>query len=73
MARMEKSSMQIEGQLGLFDKAYPVIIYGLMDDAHCPTCNYCFWETKEMDCDRCPVCGVRVDWTPWHMANDNEG
>ena len=50
-----------------------VEIKGLCDDAYCPECNYEFWETKEMDCERCPVCGTRVDWTPWHMANDEDG
>ena len=69
---MAKSRGCIEGQLSLFDKVYPVEIWGLMDDAHCPKCHYCFWETREMDCDRCPHCGTRVDWTPWHKANDQE-
>ena len=50
----------------------PVKIMGLMDDAYCPNCSYCFWETKELDCERCPRCGIRVDWTPWHKVNDTE-
>ena len=54
------------------DKPRPVKIMGIMDDAYCPECDYCFWETKELDCDRCPKCGIRVDWTPWHQANDEE-
>lgn len=53
-------------------KVYPVEIKGLMDDAYCPKCGYEFWETRDLDCDRCPSCGIRVDWTPWHQANDEE-
>ena len=55
------------------EKAQPVKIKGLMDDAYCPNCDYCFWETKELDCERCPRCGIKVDWTPWHNVNDEEG
>lgn len=71
-------SRQIKGQISIFEyleernKVHPVHIKGLMDDAYCPECNYCFWETLEMDCERCPICGVRVDWTPWHRVNDEE-
>ena len=55
---------------GAETKIYPVEIKGLMDDAYCPKCGYCFWETKEMDCETCPSCGIRVSWEPWHRAND---
>ncbi len=27
-------------------------------------------ELKELDCEQCPECGTRLDWTPWHRAND---
>ena len=70
---MAKSRGCIEGQLSLFDKVYPVEIWGLMDDPYCPICGRGFWtESKksEVDCDRCPDCGTRLDWTPWHRAND---
>lgn len=50
----------------------PVIIKGLCDDAYCPECNYPFDEVTEKDCQRCPVCGIGVDWGPWHIANDSE-
>lgn len=54
-------------------KPRPVEIMGLCDDAYCPECGYCFWETRELDCKKCPICGTYVDWTPWHRANDEEG
>jgi len=63
---------ECEGQLSLFDKVYPVVVKGFMSDAYCPKCDYCFWETRELDCDRCPRCGIRVDWKPWHRVNDEE-
>ena len=64
-------------QITIFDylesiKPRPVKIMGLCDDAYCPECNYCFWETRELDCKKCPICGTHVDWTPWHRANDEE-
>lgn len=69
---------ECDGQMNIFEflkseRIHPVEIKGLCDDAYCPECGYEFWETREMDCERCPVCGTRVDWTPWHMANDEEG
>ena len=56
----------------LKEKIYPVEVKGLMDDAYCPKCGYCFNEIKELDCKICPVCKTRVDWKPWHDRNDEE-
>ena len=71
--RSAMKQITIDEYLQELDKiVYPVEIYGLMDDAYCPKCGYCFWETRELDCERCPVCGIRVDWTPWHRINDEE-
>ena len=75
---MEKQNDdQIPGQMDIYQylesiKPVPVKIYGFMDDAHCPKCGYTFWETRELDCEKCPHCGLRVDWEPWHRANDEE-
>ena len=48
----------------------PVIIAGLMDDAYCPNCKrgFLWWETDQ----DCPLCGTRVNWERWHLANDEE-
>lgn len=77
--RTKLDNYECEGQLTINDylrehnaKIYQVEIKGLCDDAYCPKCGYEFWETKELDCERCPKCGIRVDWKPWHNANDNE-
>lgn len=48
----------------------PVNIKGICDDAYCPECDYQLDELKELDCEQCPECGTRLDWTPWHRAND---
>ena len=64
---------ECEGQLSMFDKAYPVDIRGICDDAYCPECGYSLDEIKQLDCERCPWCGLRIDWTPWHRMNDEEG
>ena len=50
----------------------PVLLYGLMDDAYCPICRYGFpwWDADQ---EECPMCHTRLDWTPWHRANDDEG
>ncbi len=68
---------QLPGQMNIFDfirddKVYPVIIKGFCDDAYCPKCESYLpeWKHEVMDCERCPNCGVRLDWTPWHRAND---
>ena len=55
------------------EKIYLLEIKGLMDDPYCPKCGYGFWtygEKNETDCERCPQCHIRVDWMPWHRAND---
>lgn len=57
------------------EPAVPIDVRGLMDDPYCPKCGRGFWtETKksEVDCERCPDCGTRLDWTPWHRLNDEE-
>lgn len=57
-----------------YDKDYPkpVDIRGICDDAYCPECGYGLNELKELDCERCPECHTRIDWTPWHRMNDEE-
>ena len=67
---------ECDGQLSMFDKAYPLDIMGISDDPYCPKCGRGFWtESKrsEVDCERCPDCGIRLDWTLWHRINDKEG
>ncbi len=51
----------------------PVNIKGICDDAYCPECDYQLDELKELDCEQCPECSTRLDWTPWHRANDEDG
>lgn len=66
------------GQMSIFDfipeneTRYMLDVRGLCDDAYCPKCNYEFDELKELDCNRCPSCGVLVDWSFWHRCNDND-
>lgn len=50
----------------------PVDIRGLCDDAYCPECNTELDDLRFKDCPKCPWCGTRIDWTPWHRANDEE-
>lgn len=52
------------------ERIFPVDARGICDDAYCPKCNYCLDELKELDCKVCPVCGVKIDWGPWHRLND---
>lgn len=52
---------------------YALDIKGICDDAYCPQCGYFFttWgQDNEIDCERCPECHVKVDWTLWHRIND---
>ena len=51
-------------------KAIPVDIKGICDDAYCPKCNCCLDEYKYLDQD-CPYCHTRLDWAPWHRKNDD--
>ena len=56
---------------------YPLDIKGICDDPYCPQCGYAFETTRtskkyEVDCERCPVCHIKVDWTLWHRLNDDE-
>lgn len=51
---------------------YPVEIMDICDDAFCPVCGDGIDEFKWMDCDRCPSCGARISWEPWHKANDED-
>lgn len=71
----------MEGQISIFDyleesqKIYSLDIRGLCDDPYCPKCDYAFityGSQKEIDCDCCPKCGIKVDWTRWHRMNDEE-
>lgn len=72
---------QIIGQISIFeyiaekDRSHELEIKGLCDDPYCPECGYEFWtcsNNSEIDCERCPSCGIRVDWTRWHRINDEE-
>ena len=45
---------------------------GLCDDAYCPKCGDAIDEFNWMDCERCPSCGARISWEPWHRKNDEE-
>lgn len=51
---------------------YPVVIKGICDDAYCPKCDISINEIFWMDCERCPYCGCRISWEPWHRANDKD-
>lgn len=56
---------------------YELDIVGICDDPVCPNCGYEFETTRtcknyEVDCERCPECHVKVDWTRWHRINDDE-
>ncbi len=65
-----KGQITIDEYLEELDRVYPVEIFGICDDAYCPRCNYGFMYPEETDLDRCPHCGTRVDWAPWHRKND---
>ena len=78
---MNLENYECDGQMTIFDfikknePIFPVVIKGICDDAYCPKCGYEFWtepSRNEADCERCPDCGIRVDWSPWHMLNDKE-
>ena len=76
---MNLENYKCDGQMNIFDflpknePIFPVKISGLLDDAYCPKCGYPFDELKgQVDCERCPECKIRVDWSPWHMSNDKE-
>ena len=74
---MNLDKYECDGQMNIFDffprkePIFPVDIRGMLDDAYCPKCQYSF-DDKETDCERCPKCGLRVDWSPWHRCNDME-
>ena len=68
---------ECDGQMNIFEflkpeRIHPVEIKGLCDDAYCPECGDLLDDLKYKDCIKCPWCGVRVDWTPWHRVNDEE-
>lgn len=53
-------------------KVYEVDIRGICDDAYCPKCGYAFKDwLGEIDID-CPECKIKLDWTRWHMLNDED-
>lgn len=71
------TSKQIEGQMSISDymarlQPHEVDIRGLCDDAYCPECGVCLDDFEYKDCEKCPYCGLRIDWTPWHRLNDKE-
>ena len=75
---------ECDGQMNLNDwiadrdKVREVGIIGLCDDPICSNCGYEFnmiedkrYNIKsEIDCERCPKCKVRLDWSRWHRCND---
>lgn len=69
---------ECDGQLSIFDYQEPVYeleIKGICDDPYCPKCGYAFWtdsNRNEVDCEHCPECHIKVDWTFWHRLNDDE-
>lgn len=76
---------ECDGQMSIFEfiedpdkKVYPVGLIGICDDPICSNCDYEFelfdskYSKKEIDIERCPNCGVRLNWDRWHRANDNE-
>lgn len=56
----------------LEEKVYGVDIKGICDDAYCPKCNDELDEHRFMDSEKCPYCGARISWEPWHRKNDAE-
>jgi len=67
--------MSIEDWLEDREKVRDLDIKGLCDDPYCPECGYLFTTYgphNEVDCERCPVCKIRVDWGRWHKANDGD-
>lgn len=51
---------------------HPVDIMDICDDAFCPVCGDGIDEFKWMDCEKCPSCGTKISWEPWHRANDED-
>lgn len=54
------------------ERIYPVEIMGICDDAFCSKCGDGIDELNWMDCERCPSCGARISWEPWHRMNDED-
>ena len=61
---------------------FRVDIRNIMDDAYCSVCDRILDERpgKDLDCDVCPHCGVRLDWTwyketlaRWAQEENKEG
>lgn len=50
---------------------YPVAIRGICDDAYCPKCGYEFRD-DETDCNMCPMCNTYLEWSTYHILNDEE-
>lgn len=69
---------QISGQIDLFEylkeleTIHPVEIMDICDDAYCSVCGAGIDELNWMDCERCPSCGARISWEPWHRMNDED-
>lgn len=74
---MKLDNYECDGQMNIFDfistkePIFAVDIRGICDDAYCPKCNYPLDATKELDCERCPDCRIKIDWSPWHKMNDD--
>ena len=74
---MLPSNYECDGQMSIFEfirkqePIFPVLIKGLCDDAYCPRCKAGIDDLKYLDSEKCPHCGLRIDWSPWHKANDD--
>ena len=67
----------IEEAIQFFKKGIPryletkplsVEIKGLLDDPYCPKCN--FRLDDYIDSDKCPECGVKIEWSHYHKLNE---
>lgn len=63
----------MDGQISLYDLLKPqkVILKGICDDGYCPNCDDCVdYPESNIDVEQCPHCNTYLDWSNWHIAND---
>ena len=66
--------MTVDGQITLdeFIKPHKINIVGICDDGYCPNCNNSVdLKPEYIDLEQCPHCGYGLDWSNWHIANDD--
>lgn len=51
------------------EQIFKVDVRGLCDDGYCPKCNLAFMD-NQTDIERCPDCGIKLDWSRWHEMNE---